>query len=161
MKFNHFYSSINNQIFVGDFISVKKEFFGLIRKNNSLKKYLKEKNIEHCLFTVDLVKYNFNDIDKTFKISYFSKDIDLLSDKFMDSHNLKDYESVEKATEDNIRILVKKFKLILNFTKNYDFSREVVISDDWEFNPNMLRYSDLLVKIAIINEDNDKWINSI
>ena len=71
-------------------ISRLTDFFG--KNSRSSDKYLKEKNIDHYLFTCDLVEYNFKDIYKTFDISYFSKNKNLLLE-FADSKNLKDYEN--------------------------------------------------------------------
>ena len=88
---------------VGDFISVKNSLSGLFQRNGSLKKFLKEKNINHYLLKCDLVEYNFKDIYKTFDISYLSKNNDLVGEQFADSQYLKDYESIEQI-KDNLII---------------------------------------------------------
>lgn len=138
-------------------ISRLTDFFG--KNSSSSDKYLKEKNIDHYLFTCDLVEYNFKDIYKTFDISYFSKNKNLLLE-FADSKNLKDYETIEKSAKNLMIILIRRFKLRISFKKSRNFSREIIISDDYEFDPNILRFTDDLIKIAIVKDDYDKWSSS-
>ena len=120
---------------------------------------MEEKNIEHYLISCDLVEYDFKEVYRSFNISYFSKDANLI-DNFADSQNLKDYESIEKSAKNLITILIKKFKLRFSFRKEDDFSGNIIISDDYEFDPNLISHSEYLIKIAIINEDYDKWAKS-
>ena len=141
-------------------IFISNKFFNLIRKSSSQMKYLKENNIYHYSYKCDLVEYNFKDIYKTFNISYFSKNSKLIGSKFVNPQNLKDYETIEKNTDDLISVFIKKFKLRISFKKSDNFSREIVICDDYEFNPDGLNHSDDLIKIAIVKDNSDKWINS-
>lgn len=83
----------------------------------------------------DLVEYNFKDIYKTFDISYLSKNDDLVGEQFADSQYLKDYESIEQIKDNLISVLIRKFKLRFSFIKNYNFSNDIFISDDYEFDP--------------------------
>jgi hypothetical protein len=59
-----------------------------------------------------------------------------------------------------IIILIKRFKLRIYFNKNNDISNQIVVSDDYTFNPNILNHSDSLIKIAIITDNCDNWLNS-
>lgn len=136
-------------------------FTEFIRKNSSTNKYLKEKKIEHYLFTCDFVEYNFKDINATFDISYFSKNNNLISEQFADSNNLKYYESIEKITKNLILIFVRKFKLRISFKKSSNFSKEIIISEDYDFDPNILHHADDLIKIAIIKDNYDKWSSNL
>ena len=145
---------------VGDFISVKNSLSGLFQRNSSLKKFLKEKNINHYLLKCDLVEYNFKDIYKTFDISYLSKNNDLVGEQFADSQFLKDYESIEQIKDNLISVLIKRFKLRLSFMKNFNFSSDIFISEEYDFDPSKLHHSDYMIKIAIIKKDYDKWNNS-
>ncbi|MBE6501060.1 MAG: hypothetical protein E7Z79_01310 [Methanobrevibacter thaueri] len=104
------------------------------------------------------MEYDFKTIYKTFDISYFTKDKNLISDNFVDSQKLKDYESIEKSTDKLIVILIKKFKLRLSFRKNGNFSKQIIISDDYRFEPDVLPHEDT-IKIAIVKDDFDKWGN--
>lgn len=141
-------------------IIISNKFLNFFRKNSSQRKYLSENKISHYLLTCDLMEYNFKDINKTFNISYFSKSNDLISEKFSDSKNLKDYESFEKSTDENIEILIKKFKLRISFIQSNKFSKEIIISDDYGFNPNLLPHSDSIIKIAIVKDNPEEWINN-
>lgn len=140
-------------------IFISNKFFNLIRKNSSQKKYLKENNIYHYSYKCDLVEYNFKDIYKTFNISYFSKNSKLIV-KFVNPQNLKDYETIEKNTDGLSSVLIKKFKFRISFKKSDDFSREIVICDDYELNPDGLSHSEDLIKIAIVKDNPNKWSNS-
>ena len=138
------------------FISI----FDLIKKNGSFKKYLNENKINHYLFTCDLVEYDFKTVYKSFDISYFSNDNDLLGNKFANDDILKDYESIEKVSNNLIVLLIKKFKLKISFMKNFDLSEEIIISEDYNFEIDRLHHADSLIKIAMIKKDYDKWVNS-
>ena len=140
-------------------IFILNKLFDLTGKNSSFKKYLKENDIYHYDFKCDLVEYNFKDVYKTFNISYFSKNDDLVGNKFADSKYLKDYESIEKSTKNLIVVLIKKFKLKISFKKNDDFSKDIIISDDYNFDPSRLHHKDHIIKIAIIKNDFNNWGN--
>ena len=144
-------------MYVGDLIS---KFFDFIRKNSSMRKFLSENKINHYLFSCDLVEYDFNTINKNFNISYFSKNDNLVGNQFVVSKNLKDYESIEESGDVSISILIKKFKLRISFRKSPDFSNKIIISDDYDFNPNFLHHADSIIKIAIVKNNIDEWINS-
>lgn len=139
---------------MGDFIaiSIKNKLF---KKDSALKKYLNENDISHYLFTYDLMEYNFKDIYESFRISYFTKDKDLLA-KWVEKDELQDYESVEA---DNI-VLIKKFKLRITVKNDLESSNEIVASDDYDFDFNNLSHSDSLIKIAIVRDNLNEWINS-
>ena len=134
-------------------------FINLFGNNRSLKKSLNDNDICHYLFRCDLLEYNFKDIYRTFNMSYFSKDEDLTSN-FVDSQNLKYYETIEKEYNQFISILIKKFKLRFSLMKKDDFSNEIIISEDSFVDPDLFDNSDSLVKIAIVKDNPDKWINS-
>ena len=106
------------------------------------------------------MEYNFKDINKTFNISYFSENKDLVGNQFVESQFLKDYESIENISSNLITILIKKFKLRISFKKINNFSTDIVICDDYKFNPNILNHSDNILKIAIIKNNFDDWIKS-
>ena len=141
----------------GDFISIRNKLGNLVIKDKTLNNYLKERNIEHYSFTFDLVEYDFKNVYKTFNISYFSKDNDLFNHNFVDSQELQDYEDIKKITNDLVIILIRKFKLRLSFRKNRNFSKEIIISDDNDFNPEMLKFDEKIIKIAIVKDNLDKW----
>lgn len=125
--------------------------------DKAIKKHLKEKNISHYLFKYDLLEYNFKDINESFGISYFSKKD--FNDNFIDSVELKKYESIENDTKNKISILIKKFKLRVSILKNIKFSNEIVVSDDFEFDVTNLSHAGSLIKIAIVNENLENWLN--
>lgn len=125
--------------------------------DKAIKKHLKEKNISHYLFKYDLLEYNFKDINESFGISYFSKKD--FNDNFIDSDELKKYESIENDTKNKISILIKKFKLRVSILKNIKFSNEIVVSDDFEFDVTNLSHAGSLIKIAIVNENLENWMN--
>ena len=127
----------------------------LVSRNNTLKKHLKEKGIENYLFTFDLMEYDFKTIQKTFDVSYFSKDKNLLTNYFVDSEKLKDYESIESSTNQLIIILIKKFKLRASVRKSNILSNKIFISDDYSFEPNVLNEDS--IKVAIVNDNLYKW----
>ena len=141
-------------------IFISNRLFDLIRGKDSLTKFLKEKDIEHYLFTCDLVEYNFQDVYKTFDVSFFSKNSDLISNKFADFQYLNDYESVDKFTENLIVILIKKFKLKISFRKNAKASNQIIISDTVDFDPDILHNTDSIIKIAIIKDNFEGWKDS-
>ena len=124
---------------------------------NTLKKHIDENDIEHYLLTCDLMEYDFKTIYKTFDISYFTKDKDLINNNFADSQMLKDYESIEKSTDNLIVILIKKFKLRLSFRKSSDFSNHIFICDDCDFDSTVLK--DDAIKIAIVKDNWNKLEN--
>ena len=137
---------------MGDFIFIINKLFKI--HNNAIKKHLKENNLSHYLIQYDLMEYNFKDVYQSFNVSYFTKENKLLSNWF-DLDELKDYESVEY---DRI-ILIKKFKLRVSI-KNKDFSDEIIICDDYEFDLNNLKDTDSLIKIAMVKDNLDNWICS-
>ena len=92
-------------------------------------------------------------------MSYFSDDEDLTSN-FVDSDNLKYYETIEKEYDEFISILIKKFKLRLSLMKKDNFSNEIIISENYLIDPDLFNNSDSLIKIAIVKNNPDKWINS-
>lgn len=110
------------------------------------------------MFTFDLMEYDFKTIYKSFDISYFTKDKTLLTDNFVDSQELKDYESIEKSTVELVMILIRKFKLRLTFKKSNIFSKEIVICDDYALETDILNDEDC-IKIAIVKDNWDKWTN--
>ena len=138
----------------GDFISVR-NIFSNIKIHN--KNQLKEKNITHYLFTYDLLEYNFKDIYKTLSISYFSKDDNLL-EHLVNPEELQYYESVEETAKNKESILIKKFKFRITVRKNSDFSKEMIISDDYDFDVNILHHVKYLIKVAMVKDNADKWI---
>ena len=115
-------------------------------------------NIAHYSFTFDIMEYDYKHIYKSFNLSYFTKDKNLLS-HFVDSQELNDYEKIEKSTKDLMLIFIKKFKFRLSFRKNVNFSKEIIISDDYDFNPEILKHDELMIKIAIVKDNLDKWTN--
>ena len=135
------------------------KLFGIFGKDNSLKKYLKENKIYHYSVKCDLVEYNFKDIYKTFNISYFSKNIHSCK-QFADSKYLKDYESIEKLNDNVNIVLIQKFKLRLSFMKNSNFSKNIMICDDYNFDFTKLSHKNSLIKIALIKNNIDNWLNS-
>ena len=104
------------------------------------------------------MEYDFKTIYKTFDVSYFSNDKDLLNGSLVDSQELKNYESIEKSTDDLIVILIKKFKLRISARKNRKFSKHIFICDDYKFEPEILKDDDS-IKIAIVKDEFDKWGN--
>ena len=104
------------------------------------------------------MEYDYKNIYQSFNISYFTKDNDLLGHNFVDFQELKDYEHVEDFTSELILIFIKKFKFRLSFKRNGIFSKQIVICDDYDFNPEMLKHEGSIVKIAIVKDDIDKWI---
>ena len=104
------------------------------------------------------MEYDFKKIYRTFNFSYFSKDKDFYQN-FVDNKELKQYEEIEKFTNDLIVILIKKFKLRLSFRENSDYSKEIIFSDDYNFQPNMLKNCESIIKIAIVKDNWDKWIH--
>lgn len=127
-------------------------------KDNAVNKHLKEYNISHYLIKYDLVEYNFKDIYNTFTISYFIKEGDL-NNHFVDLDELQNYEAIEENTKNKIAVLIKKFKLRISIIKNRKFSDEMIISDDCEFEVSHLRHTDSLIKIAIVKDNLDSWLN--
>ena len=105
------------------------------------------------------MEYNFKDIYKSFNISYFSKNKDLLND-FADDNLLKNYESIDYVNKKVMVILIKRFKLRISFSRTSNFSNEFIISDDYDFNPTLLNFSSNLLKIAVVKNNIDKWMNS-
>ena len=105
------------------------------------------------------MEYNFKDIYKSFNLSYFSKNKDLL-DNFADDTLLKNYESIDFVDKDEMVILIKRFKLMISFCGTSNFSNEFIISDDFDFDPTLLNFSDSLLKVAVVKNNVDKWISS-
>ena len=103
------------------------------------------------------MEYDYKKIYKSFNISYFTKDNDLLGNNFVDSDDLKDYEHIEKFKKDLILIFIKKFKFRLSFKKINIFSNQIIVCDDCDFNPEMLKHEGSIVKIAIVKDNPDKW----
>lgn len=143
---------------MGDFISIKDSLLNFTGGNNTLKKHLNKKSIENYLFTFDLMEYDFKTVYKTFDVSYFTKDKNLLINNLVDLNELKNYESIEKSTDQLILILIKKFKLRISLRKNNNFSKQIFISDDYSFEPDILKHYDP-IKIAIVKDNWDKWNN--
>ena len=83
-----------------------------------------------------------------------------MTSKFADSENLKFYETVEKENKNLITLLIKKFKLRVSFIKKDEFSNEVIISEEYNVDPDLLPHSDSLIKIAVVKDNADKWIDS-
>ena len=104
------------------------------------------------------MEYDYKNIYKSFNISYFTKDNDLLGHNFVDFQELKDYEDVEDFTTEFIQIFIKKFKFRLSFKKSSSFSKQIIICDDYDFNPEILKHDWSIVKIAIVKDNIDKWI---
>ena len=121
---------------------------------------MKEKNITHYLFTFDLLEYNFKDIYQSVNVSYFSKDENLLNENLINLDELYYYESVESSTKDKVSVLIKKFKFRVSVMKNFDFSKEIVISDDYDFDVNIMHPPNDLIKIAVVRDNIDKWMNT-
>ena len=105
------------------------------------------------------MEYDYKKIYKTFNISFFSKNIEFSGDYFVDSHELQDYEEIEKLTENLIIVFIEKFKFRISFRKNANFSNEILICDHYDFDPNRLKHEDSLIKIAIVKDNFDKWTN--
>lgn len=105
------------------------------------------------------MEYDYKKIYKTFNISFFSKNIEFSGDYFVDSHELQDYEEIEKLTKNLIIVLIEKFKFRISFRKNANFSNEIIICDHYDFDPNRLKHEDSLIKIAIVKDNFDKWTN--
>lgn len=103
------------------------------------------------------MEYDFKTIFRSFDVSYFSNDKNL-SNNFVDLEELNDYESVDKLTDKLITILIKRFKLRISFRKSGNFSRHIFICDDYNFDPDILKYDDS-IKIAIVKDNLDKWSN--
>ncbi len=127
-------------------------------KNKSLKHFLKENKSYHYLFQCDLMEYNFRDVYRTFNISYLSKN-DNLTEHFVEPQNLKDYESIDTSSN-NPLLLIKKFKLKVSFNKSNNFSDNMLISEDFDFNPLIINHDEKVIKIAVIKNNFDKWVNS-
>lgn len=104
------------------------------------------------------MEYDFKTIYKTFDVSYFSNDENLLNGNLVDSEELKNYESIEESTDDLIVVLIKRFKLRISIRKNRDLSNHIIISDDYNFEPAELKH-DYSIKIAIVRDNLDKWTN--
>lgn len=117
---------------------------------------MKESNISHYLFTYDLLEFDFKRVYQSFNVSYFTKDDGLLT-KFYNPDELRDYESVEA---DKKRILIKKFKLRVSIEKKFNISEDIIISDDYLFDFINVSHSDSLIKIAIVHDNVDKWIET-
>ena len=101
------------------------------------------------------MEYNFKDIYQSFSISHFTDDKDFLS-HYIDLDELRNYESIEN---DN-NVLIKKFKLRISLNKTQKFSDEFIVCDTVEFNCKELKNFDSIIKIAIIKEDIETWLNS-
>ena len=127
-----------------------------IRNNNQLK----DKNIAHYLFAYDLLEYNFKEIYKSLNVSYFSKDKNLLEGNFVNPDELKYYESIEKTGKNNASVLIKKFKFRVTAMTNSNFSNEIIVSDYHDFDFDVLHHTDYLIKIALVKDNVDEWINS-
>ena len=78
----------------------------------------------------------------------------------MNNEELKEYESIEENNEDINSILIKRFKFRVSALKNYKVSEEIVICDNYEFDLNSLSHTDSLIKIAIVKDNIDNWLNS-
>ena len=129
-------------------------FFNKI--NNNIKKQLDEKGINHYFIKFDLMEFNFKDIYQSFNISFLSNDS---NKQFVDSNDLKYYESFEKS-KDFEYVLIKRFKLRISLIKQAEFSENIVICEDYNFNPLILNNKDSIIKIAIIKNDIDIWLSN-
>ena len=127
--------------------------------NNAIKKHLRDKNISHFLFKYDLMEYNFKDISSSFNISYFTRSTNL-EDNLVNVNELKKYESMDEFDNNKIVILIKKFKLRVSVFKVNNFSKEVVICDAFDFDFKKLSHYNSLIKIAIINDNLQDWLNN-
>ena len=117
---------------------------------------MKEGNISHYLFSYDLLEFDFKRVYQSFNVSYFTKDDKLLS-KFYNLDELRDYESVE---DDKKSIIIKKFKLRVSIDEKSYFSNDIIISNDYLFDFMNVSHSDSLIKIALVHDNVDKWIES-
>lgn len=125
--------------------------------DKALNNYLKKGNIAHYSVAFDLMEYDFKRVYKSFNLSYFSKDKGLSDHNFVDSEELMNYEEIESLTDNLLVVLIKKFKLRLSFRENTDFSRDIIICDDYALDPNKLKFHDSILKIAIVRDNLDKW----
>ena len=117
---------------MGDFISwIKNKLFNI--HDTVTKRSLDEKNISHYLFTYDLVEYNFKEVYESFNISYFTKNNSLINEWY-DVDELMDYEK----NETDYSILIKKFKFRVSIENNYNFSNDIIVCDDFNFDINTL-----------------------
>lgn len=123
--------------------------------NNVFKKNLKDKNIFHYLIKYDTLYYPYNKVYDSFNISYFSRDNDLLN-KFSDLDELRNYEYLENDKS----ILIKKFKIRVSIIETMEFSNCIIASDDYMFDLANLYHSNSFIKIAIIKDNLDDWLNS-
>ncbi len=73
---------------------------------------------------------------------------------------MKDYETIEKATDSLISILIKRFKLRVSLVKKGDFSSDIVICDEYHIDPCCLNNADSLIKIAIVKDNFNQWLDS-
>ena len=139
---------------MGDFISwIKNKLFNI--HDTVTKRSLDEKNISHYLFTYDLVEYNFKEVYESFNISYFTKNNSLINEWY-DVDELMDYEK----NETDYSILIKKFKFRVSIENNYNFSNDIIVCDDFNFDINTLKHADSLIKIALVKGDVSSWIKS-
>ena len=125
--------------------------------DKALNSYLKKTGIAHYSVAFDVMEYDYKKIYKSFNLSYFSKDKGLSGSHFVDSEELMNYEKVETLTDNLITVLINKFKLRISFRRNADFSRNIIVCDDYNFEPDRLKHHDSIIKIAIVKNDLDKW----
>lgn len=144
---------------MGGFISIKNRLFNFKFRDNALKNHLENKNISHYLFKYDLLEYDLKRIYQSFTLSYFTHSKRLNEDA-VDLDELRNYESIEKLDKNHASVLIKKFKLRVSIDKNNDFSDEIIISDIYDFDLDNLSHEESLIKIAIVKDNADLWINN-
>ena len=140
---------------------IKNKLLNLINHNSS-NYFLTDKSgndYVHHLFTFDLVEYNFKDVYRSFNISYFSSD-NFSNEDIVNVDELKDYEMIENITNDNLIILIKKFKLKITIKKINELSDNIIISECPNINLNFLKNADSLIKIAFVKDNLDEWLNN-
>lgn len=70
---------------------------------------------------------------------------------------MRDYEEIEKG---NASVLIKKFKFRVSIEKNNSFSNDIIVSDDYMFDFINLNHTGSFIKIAIVHDNVNKWIES-
>ena len=103
-----------------------------------------------------MLEYNYKDVYQSFSISYFTDDSNVLKN-FVDIDELKDYEEIEKNRSS---VLIKKFKLRVSVRENINFSNDIIVSENYMFDFVNLNHIDSLIKIAIVVDNIDNWIES-
>ena len=114
-------------------------------------------NIAHYSVAFDLMEYDLKKVYRSFNLSYFCQDEGMSANDFADPERLRGYEKAVTLTNDLIVVLIKKFKFRISFRKNADFSRDIMVCDDYRLEPDRLKHSDSIIKIAIVKDSPDKW----